>query len=252
MKRAALNELSLFTGAGGGLLGTKLLGFNHIGYVEYNDYCQRIIRQRIDDGILDEAPIFGDIRTFLSEGYAASYQGLVDLLTAGFPCQPFSAEGKQLGSKDSRNMWPETKNTISIIKPEFVLLENVRGIRKYLPVVIRDLRRIGYTVKRPTMVSSASTGALHIRERIWIFAYSDSARWERIRNTLPAQTRARPQTWAEFERLVQDILQSCVPASKGNGIHDGITNRMDRLKAIGNGQDPRVVRTAWEILTEEI
>jgi DNA (cytosine-5)-methyltransferase 1 len=69
-----LNELSLFSGAGGGLLGTKLLGWKTIGYVENNEYCQKVILQRIKDGILDSPPIFGDIRKFISEGYAESYQ----------------------------------------------------------------------------------------------------------------------------------------------------------------------------------
>ena len=103
-----MNELSLFTGAGGGLLGTKLLGFRHIGYVEWDNYCQRIIAQRIIDGLLDNAPIFGDIRAFIGDGYAEAYQGMVDIITAGFPCQPFSVAGKRKGADDNRNMWPAT------------------------------------------------------------------------------------------------------------------------------------------------
>lgn len=99
-----MNELSLFTGAGGGLLGTHLLGWKAIGYVEFNEYCQRVIAQRIADGILPNAPIFGDIRTFISEGYAAAYTGLVDCLSGGFPCQPFSTAGRRLGADDERNM----------------------------------------------------------------------------------------------------------------------------------------------------
>src|SRR3990167_5510556 len=106
-----MNELSLFTGAGGGVLGSKLLGHRLVGYVEYEPYCQEILKQRIADGILDAAPIFGDIRKFISEGYAESYQG-VDLVSAGFPCQPFSVAGKGLGEKDPRNMWPATLRCI--------------------------------------------------------------------------------------------------------------------------------------------
>ncbi|HDZ62544.1 MAG TPA: hypothetical protein ENH40_05305 [Nitrospirae bacterium] len=80
-----VNELSLFSGAGGGLLGTKLLGWKHIGYVEFNEYCQKVIRQRIKDGILDEAPIFSDIRAFIDQGYAEAYQDMVDVLSGGLP-----------------------------------------------------------------------------------------------------------------------------------------------------------------------
>ncbi len=98
-----MRELSLFTGAGGGLLGTKLLGWEHIGYVEINDYCQEIIRQRIKDGILDEAPIFGDIKTFISEGYADAYKGMVDAITGGFPCQDISSAGPGGGIEAERS-----------------------------------------------------------------------------------------------------------------------------------------------------
>lgn len=169
-----MNELSLFTGGGGGVLGTMLLGFRHVGYVEWDDYCQRIIRQRIDDGILREAPIFGDIRAFISDGYAAAYKGLVDVVTAGFPCQPFSVAGKRKGADDERNMWPATRDVIRIVKPGFVLLENVPGIRRYLPVVIRDLRRLGYTVRRPLQLGADDVGAPHRRKRVWILADADS------------------------------------------------------------------------------
>ena len=120
-----LYELSLFSGSGGGLLGTKLLGWKPRGYVEFNEHCQRVISQRIKDGHLENAPIFSDIRTFISEGYAESYSGLVDVITAGFPCQPFSQCGKRKGDQDERNMWPATIECIRRIRPRFCLMENV-------------------------------------------------------------------------------------------------------------------------------
>lgn len=92
-----MRELSLFAGAGGGILGSKLLGWTTVGYVEFNEYCQKVLAQRIKDGLIDNAPIFGDIRAFNDCGYASSYQGMVNVVTGGFPCQPFSSCGKQLG-----------------------------------------------------------------------------------------------------------------------------------------------------------
>jgi len=81
-----MRELSLFSGAGGGLLATKyLLGFRTVGMVEYDPYCQRVLMQRQADGLLDQCPIFGDIRDFIKEGWAGSYAGMVDIITAGFP-----------------------------------------------------------------------------------------------------------------------------------------------------------------------
>lgn len=120
-----MNELSLFTGAGGGILGTTLLGFKVIGAVEIDEYCQKVIVQRQRDGILERFPVFTDIRLFISSGCAELYRGVTDVITAGFPCQPFSVAGKQRGERDERNMWPATRDVISIVEPRFVLLENV-------------------------------------------------------------------------------------------------------------------------------
>jgi len=198
-----MRELSLFSGAGGGLLGTKLLGFTHVGYVEYDDYCQRVIRQRIEDGILDHAPIFGDIKTFISDGYAESYQGLVDIITAGFPCQPFSIAGKQAGENDERNMWTETIDVIRRVRPKYALLENVPGLLNpvqrwlvrlipknpgwfrriafktcfpsYFGRVLGDLAESGFDAKW-CVLGADDVGSQHRRKRIWIVANSISAR----------------------------------------------------------------------------
>lgn len=169
-----MNELSLFTGAGGGVLGTKLLGFNHVGYVEYEKYCQKTLRQRIADGLLDAAPIFGDINEFIEEGYAESYKGMVDVITAGFPCQPFSVAGKGLAESDPRNMWPQTIRTIGVIRPRFTLLENVPGLfaHKYIQRIFGDMAEIGYDC-RWCPLSAADCGAPHRRSRQW-FLMADS------------------------------------------------------------------------------
>lgn len=166
-----MRELSLFSGAGGGLLGTHLLGWKPIGYVEFNDYCQRVIRQRIIDGFLPNAPIFGDIRAFISDGYAAGYQGLVDVISGGFPCQPFSAAGKRLGADDPRNMWPATIECVRIIRPRYVFLENVAGLvtSGYLGTILGDLAESGFDC-RWKILSAAELGAPHKRDRLWIVA----------------------------------------------------------------------------------
>lgn len=167
-----LRELSLFTGAGGGLLGTHLLGWKAIGYVEFNEYCQRVIRQRIDDGILPAAPIFGDVRQFVESGAARQYRGFADVVTGGFPCQPFSVAGKQAGADDARNMWPATIATIRAVRPRYAFLENVPGILSsgYFGTILGDLAESGYDC-RWRILSAAEVGAPHKRDRLWIVAY---------------------------------------------------------------------------------
>jgi DNA (cytosine-5)-methyltransferase 1 len=172
-----MRELSLFSGIGGGLLGTKLLGWRSVGYVEWNEYCQRVLRQRIEDGWLDEAPIFGDLRAFIADGYARAYQGLVDVITAGFPCQPFSVAGKQRGAEDERNMWPQTIECIRLVRPRYVLLENVPGLLAggYLGTILGELAESGFDAKW-RVLSAAEVGAPHKRDRLWIVAHSTGER----------------------------------------------------------------------------
>jgi len=168
-----VNELSLFSGAGGGLLGTKLLGFRAVGYVENNTYCQQILAQRIEDGFLDEAPIFGDIRQFIKSGAVKKYQGFVEVVTAGFPCQPFSVAGKKKGKDDERNLWPETLAVICAVRPRYALLENVPGLLNsgYFPEILGSLAESGFDV-RWDCISAAAVGAPHRRDRLWILAKS--------------------------------------------------------------------------------
>jgi DNA (cytosine-5)-methyltransferase 1 len=272
-ERLIVRELSLFTGAGGGILGSKLLGWTTIGYVEWNDYCQRVLRQRIEDGLIDNAPIFGDIRSFNSEGYAERYRGMVDVISAGFPCQPFSVAGKRLAENDERNMWPETRECIRIVRPRFALLENVPGLISsgYFGTVLGELSEIGYDAKW-CVLSAADVGAPHKRERLWILAYSSEQRLSK-RSGKESKSEGIPE---QSQRLCKNVPNPNSPQRERGGlssrIHqentniskccwwsiepelgrvaNGVARRVDRLKAIGNGQVPAVVRAAWQILSE--
>ena len=117
-----LRQLSLFTGYGGFELGLRLAGvdFRTVGYVEIDEYCQQVIQNRIRDGRLDWAPIIRDVRTADFRPLA----GLVDLITAGFPCQPHSVAGRRAGAADRRNLWPDTLRALRETRPRYVLLEN--------------------------------------------------------------------------------------------------------------------------------
>lgn len=171
-----MNYLSLFTGGMGGDLAMQhLLGWKCRGYVEIDDHCQRLIKQRQEDGFIDRAPIFSDIRAFIGEGYAGSYQGMVDCVTGGFPCQPFSVAGKQAGENDPRNMWPSTIEAIRIIRPRYAFLENVSGllVSGYYGTILSDLHEARYDASWITL-GACDVGAPHRRKRLWIMAYASS------------------------------------------------------------------------------
>jgi DNA (cytosine-5)-methyltransferase 1 len=238
-----------------------LLGFRPIGYVEWDDYCQRVIAARIRDGILPDAPIFGDIKTFISDGYAASYTGLVDVVTGGFPCQSFSVQNSRTtnrgeneqGGADHRNMWPSTKEVIRLVRPEWCLLENVPGLiaSRNFGTILGDLAQIGYCV-RWRCISSAEIGAQHIRERVWIVAHS--TRFGHVHQThdkgkhpkiLRCGTRPHIKIAVPFTDEWMELVRNNEPLRS----NDGVDSIMDRIKAVGNGQDPYVVATAWRILT---
>ena len=169
-----MNELSLFSGSGGGVLATShLLNWRTVGYVEFNPYCQQVLAQRIKDELLDFAPIFGDVRAFIDQGYADVYKGMVGVVSAGFPCQPFSVAGRQKAEDDPRNMWPATLDVIRRVEPRYCLLENVPGLlsrkHRYFETILKDLAESGYNAKWK-VISAAEVGAPHKRDRLFIVA----------------------------------------------------------------------------------
>ena len=169
-----MKYLSLFSGAGGGDLASQhLLKHRCVGHVEIEGHPQAVLAQRIEDGYLDRAPIFGDIKKFIEEGYAEAYQGMVDVITAGFPCQPFSVAGKGLAEEDKRNQWPNTIECVRLVRPRFVFLENVPGLltHEYIRHIYGDLAENGYDA-RWDCISAAHCGANHKRLRWWLMAYS--------------------------------------------------------------------------------
>lgn len=246
-----MRELSLFTGAGGGLLGTKLLGFTHIGYVEINEYCQRVIRQRIDDGILDEAPIFGDIRAFINSGCADLYRGVTDVITAGFPCQPFSVAGKGEGENDLRNMWPETIECIRRIRPKYALLENVPGLldHKYIQRIFGDLAKNGFNAKW-TVFGAHQLGGPCKSKRLWIMASTDGKSFKGLNVQKGKHTKHNfweHNPWPSLSSVEKDwfLAHDYVMRSDNE-----LADRLEQYKCIGNGQIPAMVAKAWEVLNE--
>ncbi len=174
-------ELALFAGAGGGILGGKLLGWKTICAVEYNRYCRKILLRRQKEGHLFPFPIWNDVKTFWKDnprtGRVIESLSQVDglVITAGFPCQPYSAAGKGKGEGDERNLWSDTIRIIREVGPEIVLLENVPRLLcfDYFGKILGDLAEAGYDAEWD-VVSAAECGAPHKRNRLWVLAYSKS------------------------------------------------------------------------------
>lgn len=239
-----MNELSLFSGAGGGLLGTHLLGWRAIGYVEWNEYCQKLISQRIRDGILPVAPIFTDVREFVKSGAAAKYRGFVDVVTAGFPCQPFSVAGKRAGADDERNMWPATIDTIRSVRPRYALLENVPGLLTsgYFGTILEELAACGYDA-RWDVLSAAPLVDQRDGSRLWVLAASRGARLEGVHQA-GRRINLQPAKGSVSRHVGQATPRVCRAG-------DGVADRVERTKAIGNGQVPSMAAAAWHLLSGE-
>jgi len=161
-----LKVLDLFSGIGGFSLGLHSTGiFDTIKFVEFDKYCQKVLNKNFPN-----IPIEGDIRNVKGTEFEA------DVITGGFPCQPFSVAGKQKGTNDNRYLWPEMFRLIKEIKPEFVIGENVQGIINLqdgmvLRQVLNDLEGEGFEVQC-FLIPASGIGAWHQRNRTWIIGHS--------------------------------------------------------------------------------
>jgi len=166
-----VNELALFAGAGGGILGGKLLGWNTIGAVEIEKYPREVLLQRQRDGILPFFPIWDDITTFNGR----PWKGCVDIISGGFPCTDISAAGKGAGIEGEKSgLWKEMARVIDEIRPRFAYMENSPMLTsRGLGIVLGDLAELGYNA-RWCVLGADDAGAPHRRKRIWILAYTNS------------------------------------------------------------------------------
>jgi len=238
-----MNELHLFAGAGGGILGGILLGHTPVCAVEIEPYCRKILFQRQRDGILPKFPIWDDVTTF--DG--TPWKGKVDVVCGGFPCQDISVAGKGDGLDGERSgLWGEMARIIRDVAPRFVFVENspalvVRGLGR----VLGDLASMGYNA-RWGVLGACHVGAPHKRERIWIMADSTKGGLQRSNERL--NIRATSPAMDSMERGSARIWDN-IPKPYGLRSYHGMAFGVDRLKAIGNGQVPAVAALAWRILS---
>lgn len=165
-----MNHASLFSGIGGFDLAAEWMGWTNVLHCERDPFCQRVLQYHFPN-----SKTYNDVKTF--DG--TEWRGRVDILTGGFPCQPYSSAGKRLGKDDERHLWPEMCRIISEITPAYVVGENVRGLLNWnggvvFEEVCADLEAMGYEVWTG-LIPAAGVGAPHRRDRVWWVAHhSDS------------------------------------------------------------------------------
>jgi DNA (cytosine-5)-methyltransferase 1 len=278
-----MNELALFAGAGGGILGGHLLGWRTICAVEWDAYAASVLVHRQNDGCFPSPgfPVWDDVQTFDGR----PWRGRIDVISGGFPCQDISSAGKGAGIDGERSgMWGHMARIIGQVRPEFCMVENSpllvgRGLAR----VLGDLASLGYDA-RWGVLGARNAGAPHKRDRIWIVADSDLCRFvepiddEERREGV--DSRESPGNCCGTSEDVADShgRQSQVgwengqmgriwvpsvnsPSSEGRKmwatepklgrVANGVAHRVDRLKCIGNGQVPHCAALAWRILTED-
>ena len=267
-----MNELALFAGAGGGILGGHLLGWRTICAVEWEAYPASVLCARQNDGLLPPFPIWDDVQTFDGK----PWRGIIDVVSGGFPCQDISAAGKGEGIGGGRSsMWKHMARIIGEVRPRYAFVENSPMLTsRGLGVVLGDLASLGFDAEWGVL-SAADVGANHLRERIWIVAkntkqsrfFSHSMhnrlRWGEQQSKSIKETNGEIANTIKFglqrcsenegqpsERFGSSSWWSCEPNIQR--VVNGMASRVDRLKAIGNGQVPLCAATAWRLLNERI
>lgn len=272
-----LRELALFAGAGGGILGGRLLGWRTICAVECDPYARAVLCARQDDGSLDPFPIWDDVRTF----DPIPWRGRVDVVSGGFPCQDISTAGKGQGITGARSgLWREMARIVRDIRPRFVFVENSPALTiRGLGTVLGDLAALGYNAEWGVL-GAADVGAPHRRDRIWILGYLPNTSYARFRRRQPRARNARACWWsgivnAHGARIVAhadgaqlerrrisggvyakhpDPCGACWwGAEPGLGrVANGVAHRVDRLRCTGNGQVPQAAAEAFRKLSQRI
>ena len=282
-----MNGLALCAGVGGLELGLSIAcpGYRAVCVVEGEVYSAATLARRMEDGFLEPAPIYSDVRTFDGR----PWRGVVDIISAGYPCQPFSTAGLGKGVDDPRHLWPEIARIVAETAPPLVFCENVPPhLSIGFDQVASDIGGMGYRVAAGVF-SACAVGAPHLRERLFWLALADSGgdelrdiaeRGERT-SQAAEQGDSEPGDDGAAELLADaessHARQHCNPAGDRHGpplpehirpmlveggwwgaepsvgrVADGVAHRVDRLRAIGNGVVPAVAARAFVTLLGEL
>lgn len=240
---------SLFSGIGGFDLAAEWMGWENVFHCEWNPFGQRILKH-----YWPMAESYEDI----TKTDFAKWRGSIDIISGGFPCQPYSSSGERKGKDDDRHLWPEMLRAIREAQPSFVVGENVRGLVNWnggmvFDEIHADLEAEGYQVA-PFLIPASGVGAWHKRERIWFVAYSDGVGLQKMgkgfgqkRNiSFDSSSIFNRHTTAQWNKQKRGSGNLC--DNDGVPIElDGITVpkwRNESIKAYGNAIVPQV---AYEI-----
>jgi DNA-cytosine methyltransferase len=260
-----MKHLGLFEGIGGFSLAARWMGWETVAWCEINEDNQKVLKYHFPD-----AEGFSDIKTTDFKKYA----NRIDILTGGFPCQPYSVSGKRKGKEDDRHLWPEMLRAIREISPRWVVGENVRGLTNWngglvFDEVQADLEAQGFKVL-PVLLPSCSVNAPDLRERIWFIAYSPSnikplsvqSTNNEIKNVWEWDSEIWSQNWKQPEMAsgLHSFLIQRVDRSRINGSDNGISARLDpaavinayrsSLFAYGNSINPLVVHRIYKAIEQ--
>lgn len=247
--------LDLFSGIGGFSLGLERSGgFKTVAFCEIDPFCRKVLKKH-----WPEVPQYDDVRTLTAERLAADGIG-VDAICGGFPCQDISSAGYKVGIEGEHSgLWGEYARLIGRLRPRFGLVENVAALSsRGLDRVLGDLATLGYDAEWHCIPASA-IGAPHNRDRIWIIAYPnpnrqpispkhDEARRMQTHDDVANAERGEfpfgvhlAGTWREQQSIPWDRVWPDENSPMGMGMDDGVPQRLDRLRALGNAVVPQVV-----------
>ena len=245
----------LFAGAGGGILADALLGHWPVGAVEVEPYPRSVLLARQRDGVLPPFPVWDDVRTFRADNpeCAEFIEGLRDVrdrlvICGGFPCQDISAAGKGAGLSGARSgLWREMARIVREVGPRHVFVENSPVLTsRGMGVVLGDLAAMGFDA-RWGVLGANSVGALHIRERMWILAHSHKANRHGRGGSVQVGGGGRESPNASRLHPRRNEWRTKSPVGV---VAYGMADRLDRLRALGNGQVPAVAALAWQVLSD--
>lgn len=256
-----MNILSLFTGIGGLDLGLERAGMQIVAQVEIDPYCRAVLRKH-----WPEVPQHDDVRTCV-DWWQSRPRPPVDLVCGGFPCQPVSNAGLRLAQADDRWLWPAYANVVRLLRPRYVLVENVPGLLSAgMGDVLGDLAGLGYDTEWDR-IPAAFVGAPHIRRRIFLVAYPNGQRQLQPCGSVsevrgrpshgrsqtdvadPGSGRHQPPEGVIFAGRHSPIDRRRWPTEPDVGrMVDGFPSRVDRIRALGNAVVPAVAEHVGHLI----